>query len=87
VAYNMPFAYWLEGDLQVEAFGQAWQALLERHESLRTGFVERQGQPRQWVLPAEQVELPFLFEDLSGKADGLEIVRKPPTSKPERNLT
>jgi amino acid adenylation domain-containing protein len=39
-AYNMPFAYVLEGKLNIEALFKAFTTLIERHESLRTIFKE-----------------------------------------------
>jgi tyrocidine synthetase III len=51
-AYNMPQVVRLEGSLNEEAFSKAYQALLTRHEVLRTVFIEdAEGNPRQRVLP------------------------------------
>ena len=41
-------------------FKAAWQAVFERHDTLRTGFLQGE-QPLQWV--ARSVELPFVEED------------------------
>ncbi len=57
VAYNMPGAVWLEGALDVTALEQAFSAVVARHESLRTLFVEHDGAPRQRVLPAQPQRL------------------------------
>ena len=46
-AYHIPAALRLRGTLNVEALQQSFDALLERHHSLRTGFTEEDGQVRQ----------------------------------------
>lgn len=50
--YNVPEVLRLDGPLDVEALGRSVCALVERHEALRTAFVEaRAGEPRLVVLP------------------------------------
>jgi amino acid adenylation domain-containing protein len=56
--YNMPEAVALDGPLGVEALRRAFQALVERHEVLRTRYAEVDGQPVQDVLPPPQFALP-----------------------------
>ncbi|MEN8642399.1 amino acid adenylation domain-containing protein, partial [Pseudomonas sichuanensis] len=43
-AYVIPMVLQLQGELDVVSLGQAFQALFERHESLRTCFQEQDGQ-------------------------------------------
>ncbi len=50
-AYTVPFALKLEGELKMEALQQAFQTLLQRHDSLRTVFVTVEGESRQKVQP------------------------------------
>jgi amino acid adenylation domain-containing protein len=47
--YNIPWALWLDGALDVSALQQAWDALLVRHEALRTTFRNESGVPVQVV--------------------------------------
>ncbi|MCP4532707.1 MAG: non-ribosomal peptide synthetase, partial [Delftia sp.] len=61
--YNMPGALLLSGDLDAEAFGLAIQALVKRHETLRTHFVASDGEPFQVIEPELSVPLPV--QDLS----------------------
>ena len=56
--YNVPGAYALHGKLDGAAFGAAWQALVARHESLRTVFRMIDGEPRQVIL--ENMPLPIV---------------------------
>ncbi|RKH43703.1 non-ribosomal peptide synthetase, partial [Corallococcus llansteffanensis] len=57
-SYNLPTALQLTGRLDVEALRRAFEALVQRHEALRTTFHEHLGQPTQlihapgdWTLP------------------------------------
>jgi amino acid adenylation domain-containing protein len=62
--YNIPWALWLDGALDIGALQQAWDAVLMRHEALRTTFRNDSGVPVQvvddkpaaWPLVASSVE-------------------------------
>nr|WP_314492031.1 non-ribosomal peptide synthetase [uncultured Pseudomonas sp.] len=63
-AYNLPTALRLRGALDVQALQASFDALLARHESLRTRFVESDGVRHQVVEPEariviEQMPLPL----------------------------
>ncbi|GEN10426.1 amino acid adenylation domain-containing protein [Myxococcus fulvus] len=60
--YNIPVAVRLRGPLDVEALRRTFEALVVRHESLRTTFPTEQGQPLQRI--ASQVTLPLSVVDL-----------------------
>jgi len=62
--YNIPAAWALRGPLDVAALAGAVRGIVDRHEVLRTRFVEVDGQPWQEVLPAGTFRVPFV--DLSG---------------------
>lgn len=64
-AYHTPLAVRWTGMLDVDALRGAFQALIRRHEALRTLFVETQGTPRQQILPAMAFDLPV--EDVTGQ--------------------
>ncbi|WP_156052498.1 non-ribosomal peptide synthetase, partial [Nocardia carnea] len=57
VAYNLPLAIRLTGDLDVAALRAAVADVVWRHESLRTYYPQIDGTPAQVIVPAEQVEL------------------------------
>jgi amino acid adenylation domain-containing protein len=63
-AYNMFEAFHLAGVLQVAALQQALNSVVQRHESLRTVFGDKDGQPFQVVR--EPGDFPLDFIDLSG---------------------
>lgn len=48
-AYNLAESFVLEGPLNPGALEAAWRQLIDRHESLRTTFIEHEGEPRQVV--------------------------------------
>lgn len=54
-AYNIPLAFRLTGELNLEALRQALNDLVARHESLRTVFPDEDGSPYQLVLPLDRM--------------------------------
>ena len=68
-AYNMSYSLRLRGELASEALHAAFQYVVDRHESLRTQFVQKAGQPRQVVVDAVELSLPIA--DLSQNDDPL----------------
>ncbi len=56
-AYNIPGALHLRGELDEDALRASFQRLIERHESLRTRFLERDGVALQQVDPAGEFKL------------------------------
>ncbi|MBA1200955.1 non-ribosomal peptide synthetase [Pseudomonas capeferrum] len=63
-AYNIPAGLHLRGDLDEAALAASFQALVERHESLRTVFSEEDGRARQHILDKAVLDLHRL--DLEG---------------------
>src|SRR6185295_5335654 len=49
--YNLPFAFRIDGELDVPALWLALSEIVRRHEALRAVFLEGQGGPRQRILP------------------------------------
>src|SRR5690606_3447974 len=62
-AYNIPAALRLRGELDQAALIVSFQQLIERHEALRTRFLERDGQALQRIEPTSAFALQHL--DLS----------------------
>ena len=50
--YNVPLAVRLRGDLEIPALAAAFGEIVRRHETLRTTFPERDGEPVQVIAPA-----------------------------------
>jgi amino acid adenylation domain-containing protein len=66
-AYNLARAFRIRGPLNLNVLTRAFQAVVQRHESLRTVFDSVDGQARQIILPAVDVHIPVV--DLSGTAE------------------
>ncbi|CAM3709769.1 non-ribosomal peptide synthetase [Vibrio aerogenes] len=49
--YNLPEEYLVEGEIDIPALNQACQQLIQRHESLRTVFFEKEGKVWQKIQP------------------------------------
>ncbi|MBW7476456.1 amino acid adenylation domain-containing protein [Paenibacillus oenotherae] len=47
--YILPFAFWLEGELEAKELEAAFRMLIQRHEPLRTSFSWNNGEPVQVV--------------------------------------
>jgi amino acid adenylation domain-containing protein/non-ribosomal peptide synthase protein (TIGR01720 family) len=62
--YNVPLAVRISGQLDRRALERTLTEIVRRHESLRTGFVEVDGAPRQVIHAPRPVHL--RAEDLSG---------------------
>jgi amino acid adenylation domain-containing protein/non-ribosomal peptide synthase protein (TIGR01720 family) len=61
--YTIPAAVEITGTLNVQAFQQSLNAILQRHEALRTAFLTQDGQPIQKILSHLEIECPII--DLS----------------------
>ena len=59
-AYNVPLGIRLQGNLDRLALGSSLQAIVHRHEILRTTFGVDAGRPIQIVAPDLQLEIPFV---------------------------
>jgi amino acid adenylation domain-containing protein len=68
-AYNFPIATRFTGQLNLHALQQAVDALIARHESLRTRFIANGQTPQQDILPGATVTLERV--DLRGAAAGV----------------
>ncbi|MGB7922677.1 MAG: amino acid adenylation domain-containing protein [Pyrinomonadaceae bacterium] len=67
-AYNMGRVFLLAGQLNVAALRAALNIIVERHQSLRTTFVEDEGRPKQRISS----ELEDYFEEVDLSAGGLD---------------
>ncbi|HBL27310.1 MAG TPA: non-ribosomal peptide synthetase [Acidobacteria bacterium] len=69
--YNIPQMFRLRGRLDAAALTRALDAIVLRHEALRTTFKGVEGHPVQWVAEDSDLEVPL--DDLTGRPqDGRE---------------
>src|SRR5689334_21482252 len=61
--YNIPAGVRLRGALDVHFLAWSLAAIIDRHEVLRTAFIEIEGEPLQVPLP--ELDLPLPLIDLS----------------------
>ena len=59
-AYNLVRAFRVTGPLNVDALASAFQAVVQRHESLRTVFENVDGSAKQIVLSGVKIEMPVV---------------------------
>jgi amino acid adenylation domain-containing protein len=64
LAFNMPLAYVLAGQLHREAFEKAFVTLVKRHESLRTVFRPLAGKIYQQILSCDDINFKLKYIDL-----------------------
>ena len=65
--FNLPFAYRLRGDLNVSALERSLTELTRRHDSLRTGFLWRNGLPSAVIGAADESKPSLIVEDLASE--------------------
>jgi hypothetical protein len=65
--YNLPFAFWLNGPLDVAALEVALRAVVGRHETLRTLYCDLDGEPFQVIVQPN--DLPPAFTARSMRPD------------------
>lgn len=63
--YNLPLQLPLKGTYDVVSLKKAMDALIEKHEILRTVFkVNKDGEPRQWILSSDELHIEIDYRDL-----------------------
>ncbi|MEX0915815.1 MAG: amino acid adenylation domain-containing protein, partial [Wenzhouxiangellaceae bacterium] len=74
--YNMTMAYRLQGELDQSAFTRAINTIIERHEILRTNYLEESGRPCQLIRAHVEIQIRNLdLSALSKNEQGREIQR------------
>ena len=63
--FNLPFAYRLQGPLNVPALERSLVEVVRRHDSLRAGFSWAGERPVPFITPASNVVSPLGIEDLA----------------------
>ena len=66
--FNLPFAYRLQGPLNVPALERSLAEVVRRHDSLRTGFAWLDELPVALITPAVDIKSSLIVEDLAARA-------------------
>src|SRR5262249_11892500 len=66
--FNLPFAYRLQGRLNIPALQRSFVEIVRRHESLRTAFTWRDELPVAIITPAADIKSSLIVEDLAARA-------------------
>ncbi|TMP43900.1 hypothetical protein CWB96_11735 [Pseudoalteromonas citrea] len=66
--YNMPQLFEVKGDCDLDKISHAFKAVIERHEVLRTVYVEENGEPYQQIRAMNEVEFNVSLHDLRTKS-------------------
>jgi amino acid adenylation domain-containing protein len=80
-AYNIPGVFVVSGEFDTGAYARAIQALIHRHESLRTVFISVNGEPKQriidhWEYHVEHIDLSNAgLDQKAGEQKAREIFR------------
>lgn len=75
-AYNIPFAYAIEGNFSPALLEQAMQRVVARHESLRTVFINIDGSPKQHIIENDQFRFRLPLIDLTSNPDRHSILNE-----------
>ncbi|WP_202704399.1 non-ribosomal peptide synthetase, partial [Flavobacterium sp. UGB4466] len=75
--YHMPVLLNLKGDLKIDFLSQALKTIVERHETLRTFFVEKEGVAYQAVQSSDRWELNIVSGILDSKKFIAEEINQP----------
>ena len=74
--YNIPKAIRLSGDLNIQIFQQALDAIVDHHEVLYTNYTSENGNPIQVIAAPQSVELPIIDLQQYGQAEQETQVQK-----------
>ena len=75
-AYNVANAFIIEGKLDMGAFKKAFASVIERHEILRTIFIEVNGEPRQQILAASESNFNIEEHDLRNNPNAAAFIKQ-----------
>jgi tyrocidine synthetase-3 len=85
LAYNLSWAFRLQGDLDYPLFEKSMQAIIERHEILRTNIITVDGTPKQKVRTATDNLFSIDYSDLRHNSDkdiATELIIEKETNRP-----
>ncbi|MDZ8023828.1 MAG: amino acid adenylation domain-containing protein [Nostoc sp. DedQUE11] len=84
IAYNIPIALRLLGNLERVALEDSFRKIINRHETLRTTFALENGEPVQLIHPEQEFYLEYKIIEsfLDKQADNFKIILKTESRRP-----
>jgi amino acid adenylation domain-containing protein len=76
MAYNMPTATWMQGPLDSACLGKAYCRMIQRHESLRTGFFLKDGEPVQRVYSPGEIDFALEFLEIKNTGNTAAVIEE-----------
>jgi amino acid adenylation domain-containing protein len=76
IGYNMLYAFKFNGKLDVNSLTHALEIMVDRHEIMRTVFVNVDGEPKQKILSVKEFGFTLVREDLRMEPDAESLIRK-----------
>ncbi|MFH0733031.1 MAG: amino acid adenylation domain-containing protein [bacterium] len=82
IAYNIPIVYKINSLLDINALQQSFVSIINKYESLRTYFIEIDGEPKQGILENVEFKINFveINENLDFLTDSNNLIQKAITS-------
>lgn len=74
-AYNVPATFNFQGHLDISLLTKAFNLLVDRHEILRTTFREIEGEPKQVILPSDELADVVECHDFSSNSSPNEVAK------------
>ncbi|MCX6149601.1 MAG: amino acid adenylation domain-containing protein [Ignavibacteriales bacterium] len=75
IAYNVPVVYQINSEIDFNALQNSFNALINKYESLRTYFIEVDGEPKQVI--SDKVDFTIDVIDVNGNRDFIESLSLP----------
>lgn len=85
-AFNIPLVVRLRGVLNLKLLHQAFAQIIQRHDTLRTGFSAPEGMPLQVISPSADLEIPIIDLRATPHKEKLQEVQKRVTQDCQRSF-
>src|SRR6185436_18356547 len=75
-AYSIPLGFRVQGSLNLSALQQSFNEIVQRQESLRTNFINLDGEPVQVIAPTRVHDLPVISLERLPESDQEALVQQ-----------
>ncbi|MCP5064554.1 MAG: AMP-binding protein, partial [Ignavibacteriae bacterium] len=74
--YNIPVAFKIKGRFEQELFIKTINKIVDRHESIRTTFIDKKGEPLQVISPELKIDIPIIDLSENGNSSNEMVVKE-----------